>query len=173
MSKIDYWCSEQQSSCPLICLQQPGATGITSNNCDANSLTFECVCNNGVSPNASQYTQTIPYFECTESNNQCVAACGQDNSCQSNCRTEHPCGAQAPYKGNATVSSMLSSMSAAATASSASAATQTFNGFGGATATGSSASSGSGAGRVAVELGHNFGVATVALGIFAGFAVLL
>ncbi|KAI9662366.1 MAG: hypothetical protein M1821_008533 [Bathelium mastoideum] len=169
----DAWCTAQTSSCPLICLQQPGASGTTSNSCDSSTLDYTCVCNNGVTPNATQYTQTIPYFECTESNNQCVASCGQDSACQSNCRTQNPCGAQEPYKGNATASSILASMSATATSSSGSGSTQTFNGFGGASATGSSSSSGSGAGRVTTEFGQHYGLATLALGIFAGFAVLM
>ncbi|KAF2234950.1 hypothetical protein EV356DRAFT_532236 [Viridothelium virens] len=162
------WCTAQTSSCPLICLQQPGASGTTSNTCDPNSLSYTCVCNNNVTPNATQYTQTIPYFECTESNNQCVTNCGQNSACQSNCRTQNPCGAQDPYKGNATVSSILASQSTAS-ATATNGATQTFNGFGGAT----TSSGSSGSARVSVEMGHNFGLATMALGVFAGFAILL
>ncbi|KAI9700490.1 MAG: hypothetical protein M1820_006789 [Bogoriella megaspora] len=171
----DAWCIAQTSSCPLICLQQPGTTAATqSNDCDADSLSYQCVCSNGVSPNTTQYTQTIPYFECTESNNQCVNNCGTDSTCAANCRNDHPCGAQDPYKGNATVSSILSSESVAA-ATSASAASksagQTFSGFGGATATGDS-----GSGNAAVtgaDLSGAFGLGAVALGVFAGIALLL
>ncbi|KAL2831820.1 hypothetical protein BDW59DRAFT_125631 [Aspergillus cavernicola] len=102
----DQWCVSQRAACPLLCLQLPGASDTpTSNGCDSDTLVYSCVCDNGASPNASEYSQTIPYFLCTEQNNQCVNNCPQtDAGCQTDCRTDNPCGAQNPERVNATSS---------------------------------------------------------------------
>ncbi|BAE55689.1 hypothetical protein BDV35DRAFT_407571 [Aspergillus flavus] len=99
------WCESQTSACPLICLQLPGASGSPKENkCDfvsyrynllrskrrsnvlaldlkQKSLVYSCICSNNQSPNASEYSQTIPYFECTEKNNQCVKNCDGEQQC--------------------------------------------------------------------------------------------
>lgn len=106
-STRQYWCKQQKSQCPLICLQQPGvkSQNTITNDCDPDTLDASCVCENNVSPNITQYSQTIPYFKCTEWGNQCVKACGpSDASCATSCRADHPCGAQDPAKPNATAS---------------------------------------------------------------------
>lgn len=113
-STRDQWCQAQTSSCPLLCFQVPGADGKPSaNTCDSKSLAYNCVCSNGISPNASEYSQTIPYFICTEQNNQCVANCNGESSCQYNCRSDNPCGAQEPKRYN--VTSTTASVPAATT----------------------------------------------------------
>jgi len=93
-SQRDTWCQSQQTACPLLCLQLPGESSTTdANTCDADTLTYQCVCGNGQSPNASEYSQTLPYFICTEYGTQCVNACANgDTSCQSACRDDHPVG---------------------------------------------------------------------------------
>lgn len=169
LSSRRYWCDQNVAQCPLICLQQPGVTtrDTETNECDPENLSYTCVCDNGVSPNITQYSQTLPFFICQEWGNQCVKACGGNSKCADACRADHPCGAQEPYKGNATVSSILSSMSAAAaTASSA----IPVSGFGGATAT---SKPGTGAAPAAFAPGAGLGLAAVAGSIFFGFALLL
>jgi cobalamin biosynthesis Mg chelatase CobN len=92
------------------------------------TLSWSCVCDNGQTPNASEYSQTIPYFECTESNNDCVANCNGDSTCQSACRyvfgllfsltqrrtkliynaynrSNNPCGAKDPTPANSSTRS--------------------------------------------------------------------
>ncbi|PNS20393.1 hypothetical protein CAC42_5843 [Sphaceloma murrayae] len=69
-----YWCDSQITQCPLICLQYNGSTGAIANDCDASNLSYECVCSTGISPNSTEYSQTLPYFVCTEWGNQCVTA---------------------------------------------------------------------------------------------------
>lgn len=44
------------------------------------------MCSNNVSPNVSEYSQTIPYYICTEWGNNCVKNCGNVNTCQDACR---------------------------------------------------------------------------------------
>ena len=116
------WCTNQEASCPLLCTQVGGNNSPTSNTCDAVSfldhsgflstadlllqttLSWSCVCNNGISPNASAFSQTIPFYECQESNNQCANNCQGNSACVSSCQTAHPCGAQSPPRINATSS---------------------------------------------------------------------
>lgn len=103
ISTRDAWCESQIAQCPEICLQTSAHSSITrSNDCVAKTLTYSCVCSNGITPNVSQYSLTLPYYICQEWGNQCVANCGQDNACASACREDHPCGAQDPRTPNTT-----------------------------------------------------------------------
>ncbi|KAL2041507.1 hypothetical protein N7G274_005889 [Stereocaulon virgatum] len=174
-STKDTWCTNQKSSCPLLCLQIPGASSTPeSNTCDATSLAYSCVCSNGQQPNASQYSQTIPYYECTQAATNCVNNCSpSDSSCQSACRSDHPCGAQDPIRVNtSTMSTMASTTTGGAGASSTADTTangqNTFTGFGGSSPTGTSKSS-----AVALGFGRTYGLATVLVGVCGGFILLL
>lgn len=167
------WCLDQQVACPLICLQLPGASGPPiSNTCDPATLNFLCVCSNGQSPNASQYTMTIPYFICTQTNQNCVAACNGLSTCQSACIQDHPCGAQNPKRVNtSTITTAGTSKTGSPTGSSS---TVIFNGFGSsATATGSSGSGGPPTYGLMLELGHLYGLFAVIGGLLTGVFVLL
>jgi hypothetical protein len=84
----DVWCSDQRAQCPLICLQQPGVTSLTTldNECDPKTLIYSCVCDNGVAPNITQYSQTLPFHICQAWGTQCVAGCNGDNTCSDKCR---------------------------------------------------------------------------------------
>jgi hypothetical protein len=164
----DKWCDDQTVQCPLICLQLPGITDPEepiSNDCDPATLQYECVCSNNVSPNVTEYSQTIPFYICQEWGNQCVKACGQDNTCSDNCRANHPCGAQNPKRVNSTSTSSAATASATDAAGSA----PPTAGFAGAT----SAPKGKGAASSMLNLGQSYGLAVVFAGIFAGFALVL
>lgn len=174
------WCSSQSSTCPLLCLQLPGSSATTeSNDCDAESLQFDCVCGNGLSPNATQFSQTLPYFICTEYGTQCVTACNGNTGCQSACRADHPCGAQNPIKVNVTT---ITSSSASSTALQAGETSGTagvvYNGLGGAAPTTTAANSQStdskkSGSQMALDAGRSYGFAVVFAGLFAGFAMVL
>lgn len=99
----------------------------------------------------------MPYFICTEANNQCVKACG-DSACQSSCRTANPCGAQDPPRVNVT---STASSTVAATSTAASEVIQT----GGAT--------GAAPRGVSVDMSQVYGLCVLVGGVVAGFAVLL
>ncbi|KAB8077866.1 hypothetical protein BDV29DRAFT_36408 [Aspergillus leporis] len=153
----EQWCKSQTSACPLICLQLPGTSGSPSENtCDANTLVYSCICDNKASPNASEYSQTIPYFVCTEQNNQCVTNCNGDSTCQSDCRSKNPCGAQDPKRVNKTTS----------TATSPAQTTTSLPPFTGVPDKKGAAS------RPSADLSHIYGLAVVMAGFFAGFAAL-
>ncbi|KAF3046664.1 hypothetical protein E8E12_011489 [Didymella heteroderae] len=168
-SDRQYWCDQNAAQCPLICLQQPGVTSSTTqdNECDPDNLTYSCVCENGVAPNITEYSQTLPFFICQEWGNQCVTGCNGENTCANACRADHPCGAQSPYKGNATISSIMSA-SAAATASATSSIPIT--GFGGAAAT--SAGGSTGAAAAVYVPGAATSMAVLFGSVLFGFAVL-
>ncbi|KAL3479031.1 hypothetical protein BJX99DRAFT_95727 [Aspergillus californicus] len=156
------WCVSQMAACPLICLQLPGAGETpTSNTCDSDTLTFSCVCDNGQSPNTSEYSQTIPYFLCTEQNERCVNACPQtSSSCQTNCRTDNPCGAQNPRPANTTSTAGTSSTT------SATSTTSSLAPFTGVPDEDNSA-------RSMTDMSQVYGLFGVLGAFFAGFAILL
>lgn len=167
------WCQSQMTACPLLCLQLPGASSTTeSNTCNPADLTYECICGNGMTPNASEYSQTLPYFLCTEYGNQCVAGCAGNTACQSACRNDHPCGAQNPTRVNATTTTSTSTtLPAGATSGTAGIV---YNGIGGAAATTTAASSTKNSGSdSAIDLGRSYGLVVVFAGLFAGFALVM
>ncbi len=138
------------------------------------TLTYSCTCGNGLSPNASEYSQTLPFYLCQEWGQQCVAACAaHDSACQSACTQDHPCGALNPTRVNTTSTSTVASSTAGATSSSSSgAAGQVFTGFGGAAATTTSAPTKNGA-QAALDVGRSYGLAFVMAGLFVGFAQMV
>ncbi|KAI6875727.1 hypothetical protein KC323_g290 [Hortaea werneckii] len=144
------WCTNQQTQCPLICTQTtPSHSADTqTNTCDPTTLTYACICANGLSPNISEYSQTLPYYICQEWTNQCVANCAAaDNACASSCRDDHPCGALNPTRVN--TSTVSSTMSKTSGASGGAGATTTggdtvYTGFGGDSAAAASSTGGSG-----------------------------
>lgn len=57
-----------------------------ANDCDSDNLTYNCVCDNGVSPNITMYSQTLPFYICQAWGTQCVKNCGLgSNTCASKC----------------------------------------------------------------------------------------
>ncbi|GFF41353.1 hypothetical protein IFM58399_06233 [Aspergillus lentulus] len=158
------WCLDQTSSCPLLCLQINATSDPRQNECDSDSLSYQCVCSNGISPNTSEYSQTIPFYLCTEANNECVDRCSSaDSACQSACRSDHPCGAQNPTRHNVTTTSATSNPT------NNPATTTTLAAF-----TGEATNKKNAAVRVSsVDIGHVYGLCVVVGGFIAGFAVLL
>ncbi|CZT19431.1 uncharacterized protein RCC_05282 [Ramularia collo-cygni] len=186
-----FWCDQQLAQCPLICSQTVESASLetNSNDCTASDLTYSCVCDNGFSPNVSEYSQTLPFFICQEWGTQCVANCGNGNTaCQSSCTADHPCGAQNPTRQN--TSTLTSTMSSTAKSGGASDASTTASDGGqvvtsdGVTATlYGMATSKSGGGdtsnaishvRVwALSAGQTFGTMALFGAMVGGFAVLL
>jgi len=161
------WCQTQTQTCPSICLQNStGSTTTETNTCDPDNLTYECVCGNGASPNASEYSLTLPYFICTQYDTNCVNACNGDNTCQAACRDDHPCGAQNPTRINTTSSA---TQSATGTAGASSTNAVAYTGLGGSSST-STPKSGA---QMTMDFGKSYGLAVVFAGVFAGFALVL
>lgn len=127
------------------------------------------MCANGLQPNISEYSLTLPYFTCVEWGTQCVAACGSDSSCASSCRQDHQCGALNPTRINSTTSSAMPATKAATTSN------QVFTGLAG----GSGGSGGSGGGGIPgaaappLGVGAAYTMLAVLGSLFLGFAVML
>ncbi|KAM5446187.1 hypothetical protein MaudCBS49596_006740 [Microsporum audouinii] len=167
----EQWCLAQQTSCPLICLQLPGTTETpAANDCDPSNLTFDCTCSNGKMPNATEYSQTIPYFICTESNNICVKNCNGNHACQSACREDHPCGAQNPGRPNTTATPTTTASQTSSTSASSGAV---YTGFGDGSTSSDTPKKGMAGHQALLNAGQLYGMAVVATGFLAGFAVLL
>jgi len=184
LSLRDSWCTNQISACPLICTQETDGSAATyANTCDPATLAYSCVCSNGLTPNITEYSQTIPYYTCTQYNNDCVNNCGLgNNECANDCRTDNPCGALNPTRVNTTSTSSTSTATATGSDSSGS-GTAVYTGFGSAaTSAGASQSSDSSSSSnnnnsksgatMVVDMGRIYGLGVVAAGIFAGFALL-
>jgi hypothetical protein len=110
-----FWCDQQLSTCPLICQDQENGADAVVNDCDPDNFYFQCTCDNGEEPNLDEYSQTMPYFLCTEWVSNCAAGCGSDNSCVSSCTQDHPCGAQNPTTANTTTSATTSAATTTST----------------------------------------------------------
>ncbi|KAH9220595.1 hypothetical protein DL95DRAFT_383093 [Leptodontidium sp. 2 PMI_412] len=175
------WCSSQTAACPLLCLQLSGNSSTTAaNDCDAETLSYDCICGNGLSPNASEYSQTLPYFECQAYGNQCVAACNGNTPCQSACRDDHPCGAQNPTRVNTTTSSSATATTLPAGATTGAGGAVVYNGLGGdATTTAASGAQATSAdtkkngAQMALDIGRGYSFAVVFASLFAGFALVM
>ncbi|KAK1834864.1 hypothetical protein QBC39DRAFT_343089 [Podospora conica] len=163
-----FWCNNQLSSCPIICAQT-APPPVISNTCDPEFLTYGCVCSDGLQPNLSEYSQTLPFHTCQQWGQQCVKACGSDNTCSSSCRQDHPCGAQNPTKVTATLTT--ADPATATGTGSSSTGPAVFEGLDGSSSTGSSASTPPGSGASALEFGKAYGLAVVGASLFAGFAL--
>ncbi|OJD15527.1 hypothetical protein AJ78_04223 [Emergomyces pasteurianus Ep9510] len=164
------WCRDQTTSCPLLCMQNgKPSDDLDDNKCDPETLIYICKCSNGLAPNASEYSQTIPYYICTEANNQCVRNCNGDTTCQTACRVDNPCGAQNPKRVTTTATTATKTGDAAGTGTN-SATGVVYTGLGDDSAT----PAGKGAaGRLALQVGQVYGVGVVVAGFLAGFSMLL
>ncbi|OBT70139.1 hypothetical protein VE03_00575 [Pseudogymnoascus sp. 23342-1-I1] len=171
ISTREVWCNDQKSTCPLLCTQYPGGSMTTAaNDCDAETLTYDCTCGNGLSPNMTEYSLTIPFHICIEWGQQCVANCGGVNTCQAACTEDHPCGAQDPSRGNATATTTSGAPAATSTAAVA------HDGFGtdsSSTTTGGTTAATPNAALAALDVGRSFGLSIVFAGIFAAFGLFM
>ncbi|KFZ13232.1 hypothetical protein V501_03801 [Pseudogymnoascus sp. VKM F-4519 (FW-2642)] len=169
----DVWCNDQRSTCPLLCTQFPGGSLTTAaNECDAGTLTFDCTCVNGLSPNMTEYSLTIPFHICIEWGQQCVAECGGVSTCQAACTEDHPCGAQDPPRVN-TTSTTTSGAPGAASTTDSDPAVQSGFGSGSGSDTTEGTSTFPNAARAALDTGRSYGLSIVFTGIFAAFGFVM
>lgn len=157
------WCNGQNAACITLCDQDP-----SSNLCDDTTLDWTCLCSNGSSPDIAAYMDTVPYYICEQSYDDCVADNPNDALAQQNCKTQiqDDCGSlnTANYTA-ASTSSMASSTSSSAPSSTAAAATTT-SASASATATAKSAAT-------AMLIGRDYGIGLIAAGIMAAFGFML
>ncbi|KAH0337088.1 hypothetical protein KCU81_g8258, partial [Aureobasidium melanogenum] len=113
------WCRAEFNTCNVLC----GSGGFKTNSCDANSLTYSCVCNNGLTPNMSQYESSLPDYECQTYRGQCLANNAGNSTAQDQCK-QITC-ASMTASNLVTSSTMASSSSSAASSASSTAASAT------------------------------------------------
>lgn len=97
----------------------------------------------------------MPYYVCTEANNQCVQKCS-NSACQDACRSDHPCGAQNPKRVNLT------------TTSSAAAISTTM-----ANVLTTSEPTGTAPNLLSLDMGHVYGLCMLVGGFIGGFAMII
>uniref|UniRef100_A0A1D1YAQ9 Neurobeachin n=1 Tax=Anthurium amnicola TaxID=1678845 RepID=A0A1D1YAQ9_9ARAE len=108
------WCNDQIATCNNICLDSAGSKPL-SNTCQIDSLAYDCRCANGVQPNSTEYTQTIPYFTCTEDQQTCIKNCQATQggpTCFNGCNA-NSCGAKTPKPPSQVPSTVASATPAA------------------------------------------------------------
>ncbi|KXX81880.1 hypothetical protein MMYC01_202339 [Madurella mycetomatis] len=77
------WCGAQFNTCRMLC-----ANSLTANNCNSETLEFDCRCSNGSAPGLQYYTQTIPTFICEQAYSDCITANTDSAQAQEECRTD-------------------------------------------------------------------------------------
>lgn len=160
----EFWCQSQTSQCPLLCADLDKTT--LENSCWPENLYFLCKCEGNVEPNATQYSQTIPYFTCSLQLTDCVNNCGTNPSCQTECKKSFKCGATDPTKPSKTAQSASATPSKTGDSSSGDGSDSGFATSDGGNAGGNG---GSGAGSLVLQLGSSYGLGVVAVGIAVAF----
>jgi hypothetical protein len=168
-----FWCQQQVSACPLLCGDR--GTTTTTNECFSSNLYYACVCSDGKSPDLEKYSQTIPYFTCSHVVERCVDNCEGANLCAQKCRENKPCGAQGlPEDKNSTKSTKSTTSK---TSTSLPTATDDKKegddfekGFGSTDKEDDSKDSGASS---MLSIKSSYGLATVIVGLAAGFTIFL
>ncbi|KUJ20290.1 uncharacterized protein LY89DRAFT_730344 [Mollisia scopiformis] len=154
------WCQGQQNTCGTLCSGDPG-----TNNCDPDTLTYNCTCAaNNSAPGLQYYTQTIPTFECEQIFQNCINSNVGDAAAQALCNTNEKanCGHLDPDNFTETAATTSSASMTATSTSSSGAATGS--------STGTSSSK---AGAATLAAMRNLGTGAFAVGVGAAFGYML
>ncbi|ORY16257.1 hypothetical protein BCR34DRAFT_597811 [Clohesyomyces aquaticus] len=159
------YCTAQRQTCPAICGGQ-GHTkaGNDGNFCDITTLKFSCICQDGKTPNMSDYQQSVPGLMCREWFDRCIIASGDNLDEQIACKAV-TCGNKTAELNSASTSSAAPSSTGGAPASSGGAgASPTSSGPAAASSTGAAA---------ALAIAREYGTPILAGGIAAIFGLAL
>ncbi|KAF9429060.1 hypothetical protein BGZ76_001876 [Entomortierella beljakovae] len=103
------WCENQVGFCTNVCQELTRGAETLDNRCDVMTLGYSCMCQGGVIPNVTEYTYTIPYFQCVADGQSCIKACPlSDNGCYAECGKRN-CAAEFPKKYNQTLATTTAS----------------------------------------------------------------
>ncbi|KFZ11461.1 hypothetical protein V501_04746 [Pseudogymnoascus sp. VKM F-4519 (FW-2642)] len=173
------WCIGERTGCQTLC-----DGNAPTNDCDAQKLTYKCLCEDGSTPDLAKYKNTLPDFVCQANFAGCIKAHPNDAVGQGNCKTEiqDTCGTLniTDYKSGSGSGSSSGSSSASETSSPSS--TGGSSGAGGASETtgGSTPSSTSGSDAAAstskaaaVVNGMDISAGVLAAGLFGVFGYIL
>ncbi|KAI1308741.1 hypothetical protein EDD11_004179 [Mortierella claussenii] len=107
------WCENQVGFCTNVCQELTKGAETVDNRCDIMTLQYICQCQGGIVPNTTEYTYTIPYFECVADVQLCIKNCKlSDNSCYAACNQRN-CAAEFPKKYNQTLATSIATTSTA------------------------------------------------------------
>lgn len=102
------WCTQQYASCTGLCQDQTQG-GAEINDCWVEDLNFSCICEDGSTPNATEYSLAIPFNLCQQSKQMCVDNCDGDTACADLCFIGKTCGASDPTRVNITTTTTAGS----------------------------------------------------------------
>ncbi|KAI0547477.1 hypothetical protein F4679DRAFT_586527 [Xylaria curta] len=148
------WCGGQQDSCNTLC------GSVVVNNCDTDTLDFECECAGNSFPDLNKFMNTIPWYVCEQLQANCITANENNAAGQKNCTTtfQDNCGTESvqDHKGEGAATTTTSSSTSAASQPTA-------------TTAGPQSSSSSAAASAPTAYVHHIGngAAAVALGLLA------
>ncbi|KAL5346548.1 hypothetical protein ACLOAV_008819 [Pseudogymnoascus australis] len=83
------WCIGQRTGCQTLC-----DGNAPTNDCDAQKLTFKCLCEDGSTPDLAKYKDTLPDRVCQANFAGCIKAHPNDAVGQGKCKSEiqNTCG---------------------------------------------------------------------------------
>ncbi|KAL1304872.1 hypothetical protein AAFC00_003795 [Neodothiora populina] len=169
------WCRAETESCRQIC------STYSANTCDSNTLTYNCTCATGSTPNITDFQQTLPFFICQQWITDCVAGHPNDldgiTACHSvTCGDRNASSASSSSSSSSSASSTSSaaaSSSSGAAASATSAAASATSGAASAASSAAAATSSSAASSAAIGVAMNYGTGVLAAGMLAVFGLAL
>ncbi|KAF9876558.1 hypothetical protein CkaCkLH20_05966 [Colletotrichum karsti] len=153
------WCTGERNVCNVLCNRAP------TNDCDAATLQYSCLCSNGSAPGLEYYEQTLPTFICNQAFEDCISANVGNARGQQNCTDtiKSQCGTIDAQSSEAKPSGATTSATATPTG-----ASTTGSGSGTqASSAPSTTASGSFAGPTAAPAHLGNAVAVAAVGLFA------
>lgn len=179
------WCIGERTGCQTLC-----DGNAPTNDCDAQKLTYSCLCANGSAPDLADYKNTLPDFVCQANFAGCIKAHPNDAVGQGNCKIDiqDHCGFlnvsdyKAGSSGSGSSSSSSSSPSKTAAPSSTggsggaaggSDASKTSGGSSPSSTGGSAPAATSSSAAMALVNGKEFGAGVLAAGLFAAFGYML
>ncbi|OBT64329.1 hypothetical protein VE03_06787 [Pseudogymnoascus sp. 23342-1-I1] len=176
------WCIGERTGCQTLC-----DGNAPTNDCDAQKLTYKCLCDDGSTPDLAEYKNTLPDFVCQANYAGCIKAHPNDAVGQGKCKTDiqDTCGTLniTDYvKGSGSGgSSATSSGSASETATPSSTGGSGTTGGASETTGGSTASSTTGSGAAAATsdsaamamTNMDLGAGVLAAGLFGVFGYIL
>jgi len=82
----DMWCRAQRNTCPELC----GGVNQMKNGqeCDSETLDYECECKNGTVPQMELYQQSVPGLMCRFWFDRCINATNENLEFQVECRNQ-------------------------------------------------------------------------------------
>ncbi|KAK6002578.1 hypothetical protein QM012_001328 [Aureobasidium pullulans] len=155
------WCRAEFNTCNVLCT----GSGFKTNSCDQNSLSYSCVCNNGLTPNMSEYANTVATYECQTYQGQCLANNAGNITAQNLCE-KITCATQTASNLITSSTSASSSSSAASSGSGAAASATSSMASGSQTAASSAATASHTGAANALTIGNGALIGSL-FGIFA------